>query len=69
VRPTYAEVDSHGKRLPEYRTEVRSRWTKQISPSSSFRTEGPPEDAKEVIRHSPMSNTFHVPERFVFSGS
>ena len=27
ARPVYAEVDSHGHPLPEYRTEVRSRWT------------------------------------------
>jgi hypothetical protein len=28
TRPTYAEVDANGRRTPEYRTEVRSRWTK-----------------------------------------
>jgi hypothetical protein len=27
--PVYAEVDSHGKIVPGYRTEVRSRWTKE----------------------------------------
>lgn len=27
ARPVYAEVDSHGRPIPEYRTEVRSRWT------------------------------------------
>jgi hypothetical protein len=27
--PVYAEVDSHGKAVPGYRTEVRSRWTKE----------------------------------------
>jgi Carbohydrate family 9 binding domain-like len=26
-RPAYMELDSHGKRVPEYRTEVRTRWT------------------------------------------
>ena len=26
--PVYAETDTHGKPLPRYRTEVRSRWTK-----------------------------------------
>jgi hypothetical protein len=26
--PVYAEVDSYGKPIPHYRTEVRSRWTK-----------------------------------------
>jgi hypothetical protein len=29
-----------------------------------FRTEGPPEDPKEITWRPPMSNTFHVPERF-----
>jgi hypothetical protein len=28
TRPTYAEVDANGRRMPECRTEVRSRWTK-----------------------------------------
>lgn len=28
VRPTYAEVDANGRHMSEYRTEVRSRWTK-----------------------------------------
>jgi hypothetical protein len=28
ARPTYAEVDPNGRRMPEYRTEIRSRWTK-----------------------------------------
>lgn len=27
--PVYAEVDINGKTLPKYRTEVRSRWTKE----------------------------------------
>lgn len=27
--PVYAEVDGHGKPVPKYRTEVRSRWTKE----------------------------------------
>jgi len=27
--PVYAEVDAHGKAVPRYRTEVRSRWTKE----------------------------------------
>ena len=27
ARPVYAELDSHGRPLPHYRTEVRSRWT------------------------------------------
>jgi hypothetical protein len=27
ARPVYMEVDSHGKRVPKYRTEVRTRWT------------------------------------------
>jgi hypothetical protein len=27
--PVYAEVDAHGKPVPAYRTEVRSRWTKE----------------------------------------
>ena len=26
--PVYAEVDAYGKLVPDYRTEVRSRWTK-----------------------------------------
>lgn len=28
AQPVFAETDSHGKPVPEYRTEVRSRWTK-----------------------------------------
>jgi len=28
ARPTYAEVDANGRRMSEYRTEVRSRWTR-----------------------------------------
>jgi hypothetical protein len=27
--PVYAEVDAHGEAVPLYRTEVRSRWTKE----------------------------------------
>ena len=27
ARPVYIELDSHGKRVPKYRTEVRTRWT------------------------------------------
>lgn len=27
--PIYLETDTHGHRVPKYRTEVRSRWTKQ----------------------------------------
>jgi hypothetical protein len=27
ARPVYMDVDSQGKRVPKYRTEVRSRWT------------------------------------------
>jgi hypothetical protein len=27
ARPVYMESDSHGKRVPKYRTEVRTRWT------------------------------------------
>jgi Carbohydrate family 9 binding domain-like len=27
ARPVYMELDSHGKRVPKYRTEVRTRWT------------------------------------------
>lgn len=27
ARPVYAQVDKHGQVLPEYRTEVRTRWT------------------------------------------
>jgi hypothetical protein len=27
-RPIYAEVDANGRTLPDYRTEVRSRWTR-----------------------------------------
>ncbi len=27
ARPMYMEKDSHGKRIPRYRTEVRTRWT------------------------------------------
>jgi hypothetical protein len=27
ARPIYAEVDPNGRTLPEYRTEIRSRWT------------------------------------------
>jgi hypothetical protein len=27
-RPTDAEVDANGRRMPEYLTELRSRWTK-----------------------------------------
>ncbi len=27
ARPVYMEKDSHGKRIPTYRTEVRTRWT------------------------------------------
>src|SRR5437867_8394499 len=26
-KPTHMELDSHGQRVPEYRTEVRTRWT------------------------------------------
>jgi hypothetical protein len=29
-----------------------------------FRSQGPPENAQEVTWQPPMSNTFHVPERF-----
>ena len=29
-----------------------------------YRTEGPPEEAKEIVWQPTMSNTFHVPERF-----
>ena len=29
ARPIYMEKDSFGKTLPRYRTEVRSRWTKE----------------------------------------
>ncbi len=29
-----------------------------------FRTEGPPQGAKEIVWQPPMSRTFHVPERF-----
>ncbi len=29
-----------------------------------FRTEGPPKDTKEITWRAPMSNEFHVPERF-----
>jgi Carbohydrate family 9 binding domain-like len=168
TRPTYAEVDANGRRMPEYLTEVRSRWTKdnlyflficpyknlslkpapdtaretyelwkwnvaevfigsdfhdikrykefEVSPQNEwvdldinlsaprhehsaridrsahiwyaamriplaalgtpapaegtafrvnlFRTEGPPDDAKEITWRPPMSNTFHAPERF-----
>ncbi len=28
AEPVYAEVDTHGKLVPNHRTEVRSRWTK-----------------------------------------
>jgi hypothetical protein len=28
AKPVYAEVDGHGNPVPKYRTEVRSRWTK-----------------------------------------
>ncbi len=28
ANPTYAEVDTHGHPLPEYRTEIRTRWTR-----------------------------------------
>lgn len=31
TRPVYVEVNSHGHLIPEYRTEVRSRWTSSIS--------------------------------------
>lgn len=27
AQPVYVESDSHGKRVPKYRTEVRTRWT------------------------------------------
>ena len=27
--PIYLETDTHGHRVPNYRTDVRSRWTKQ----------------------------------------
>ena len=27
-RPVYAEKDTYGKPLPRYRTEIRSRWSK-----------------------------------------
>src|SRR5207253_5567333 len=27
TRPVYMETDSHGQRVPRYRTEVRTRWT------------------------------------------
>lgn len=28
TRPTSAEVDANGRRMPEYLIEIRSRWTK-----------------------------------------
>jgi hypothetical protein len=28
TRPTYAEVDANGRRMPESWTEIHSRWTK-----------------------------------------
>ena len=42
AQPVYAEVDSQGRPLPEYRTEVRSRWTSRnlyllfICPTGNF---------------------------------
>jgi Carbohydrate family 9 binding domain-like len=29
TQPVYLELDSHGKRVPKYRTEVRTRWTEK----------------------------------------
>jgi len=34
-----------------------------------FRTEGPPDDAKEFTWRPPMSNTFHAPERWCSDSS
>jgi hypothetical protein len=55
TRPTYAEVDANGRRMPEYRTEVRSRWTKDslyflfICPYKNLSLKPAPDTARETF--------------------
>jgi hypothetical protein len=54
TRPTYAEVDANGRRMPEYLTEIRSRWTKDnlyflfICPYKNLSLKPAPDTARET---------------------
>jgi hypothetical protein len=54
AKPVYAEVDSQGHSMPEYRTEVRSRWTSKnlyvlfICPYNELYLKPSPDTAKET---------------------
>ncbi len=54
ARPVYAEVNSYGHLIPEYRTEVRSRWTSKylyvlfICPYRELHLKPSPDTVKET---------------------
>jgi hypothetical protein len=56
VSPVYMEVDTHGKPEPEYRTEVRSRWTDKyvyflfICPYKQLYLKPDPDTARETFK-------------------
>jgi hypothetical protein len=59
------EKDLFGKTVPRYRTEVRSRWTRETTLRLNlFRSQGLPEHLNEITWQPPMSKTFHVLEKF-----
>ena len=54
AKPVYAEVDSYGIAIPEYRTEVRSRWTAKnlyllyVCPYQELHLKPSPDTGKET---------------------
>jgi len=51
-------------RIPWVAIETRPPGADNTLRINLFRSQGPPTDNHEVTWHAPMSNTFHVPDRF-----